>query len=91
MNDDASEKPDSPEFIRLKLLNKDFQCTVCDSYLFISKRIQVVYDEPHPYGLGRKKEFANSLVCKDCGYVHWFLPELVHERVKVNKESKEED
>ena len=82
-----SEQKDS-DYSRLKLLGKDFECTVCQSQLFIPKRIQVVFDEANDFNFGRKKEFANTLVCKDCGYVHWFLPALAHEIIIKNKSNE---
>ena len=84
----SEDKDSEQNFSRLKLLGKDFECTVCNSQLFISKRIQVVFDEANEFNFGRKKEFANTLVCKDCGYVHWFLPALVHEKVKMARETE---
>ena len=72
---------DEKNYSRLKLLGKDFKCTVCQSELFIAKRVQLTFDEPNAYNFGRKKELSNCLICKDCGYMHFFLPSLVHNKL----------
>ena len=60
--------------VQLNLLGKPFLCTVCggDKYrrttLTVRERVQQkLFQSEQP-------SRATVLVCKNCGYIHWFFP-----------------
>jgi transcription elongation factor Elf1 len=57
--------------IQLKIFGKNFACTVCGHAEFVQETFQITSG-----GLMAKtKERPTVLICTQCGYVHWFLPQ----------------
>jgi transcription elongation factor Elf1 len=61
--------------VSLKLLDKKFQCLVCQHELF--ERNMAVLKAPGSMlaNLGKTEVNATCLICEKCGFVHWFVPE----------------
>ena len=63
-----AEKP-----VQLKLFDKAFACTVCGCDTFHKKRWELK-------ALGssflQNKDTPISMICTQCGYVHWFMPDM---------------
>ncbi len=52
---------------------KPFACTVCDHTEFSQRAAQLNTAGATLFGLDWANESARCLVCKSCGYVHWFV------------------
>jgi len=63
-----AEKP-----VQLKLFDKNFTCTVCGCDTFQKRRWEL--KAPGSSFL-KNKDVPITLICTQCGYVHWFMPDM---------------
>ncbi|NQV31487.1 MAG: hypothetical protein HQ515_02280 [Phycisphaeraceae bacterium] len=70
--------------VQLQLFDKPFACTVCGCDTFHKKRWEL--KSPGSSFL-KPKDTPISMVCTQCGYVHWFMPDMGQYR----KDSEELD
>lgn len=67
--------PDTGKVIegRYNVLGKPFECTACGHTEFSQRSAQLNTAGMTLFNLDWANESARCLVCKSCGYVHWFL------------------
>jgi predicted nucleic-acid-binding Zn-ribbon protein len=71
------KKIKSNEPIQVEIHGKIFQCTACNNDRFWKDEAQVNNWFTTFLGLDWIDRSAIYLVCDNCGYMHWFRPELI--------------
>lgn len=51
-----------------------FSCQICDNKWFWRREAQLNTPVATFFNLDWANQSAVCLVCKQCGYIHWFLP-----------------
>jgi predicted nucleic-acid-binding Zn-ribbon protein len=64
---------DKPETVTVNL--KPFTCQVCSNALFWQREASLHTGIASFFNLEWTAPTCTCLVCSNCGYVHWFLPQ----------------
>ncbi len=62
-----------PETIELK--GKPFQCQACGNKTFWQREAQLHTGVATFFKLEWASPTCTCIICSDCGYIHWFLPQ----------------
>ncbi len=53
----------------------ELKCLVCAHELFWRREVQLTEGVPTLDYPSWKNRYALCLICSNCGYIHWFLPQ----------------
>ncbi len=66
-------KSDRPE--TFEVCGEPFHCTVCGNDKFTTRKAQLNTSLATMFGLDWANRSAVCVLCSQCRYIHWFLPE----------------